>query len=101
MKIVTIISDDGDDGDVDGDNKGDYGVVDDSADDDVDDDGMVTVVMTVVKNYFIGLLKDGSKDTRVKLKYSHELTFKVPEPTLTNDENNLLFHCSFFETCCI
>ena len=97
MKIVTIISDDGDDGDVDGENKGDYGVVDDNA----DDDGMVTVVMTVVKNYFIGLLKDGSKDTRVKLKYSHELTFKVPEPTLTNDEYNLLFDCSIFETCCM
>ena len=56
MKIVTIISDDGDDGDVDGDNKGDYGVVDDNADD--DDDGMATVVMTVVKNYFIGLRMD-------------------------------------------
>ena len=97
MKIVTIICDDGDDGDVDGENKGDYGVVDDNA----DDDGMVTVVMTVVKNYFIGLLKDGSKDTRVKLKYSHELTCKVPEPTLTNDEYNLLFDCSIFETCCM
>ena len=56
MKIVTIINDDGDDGDVDGDNKGDYGVVDDNADD--DDDGMATVVMTVVKNYFIGLRMD-------------------------------------------
>ena len=57
-KIMTIISDDGDGGDVDGDNKDDYGAVDDSADDDVDDDGMVTVVMTVVKNYFIGLRMD-------------------------------------------
>ena len=57
-KIMTIISDDGDDCDVDGDNKDDYGAVDDSADDDVDDDGMVTVVMTVVKNYFIGLRMD-------------------------------------------
>ena len=55
---MTIISDDGDDGDVDGDNKDDYGAVDDSADDYVDDDGMVTVVMTVVKNYFIGLRMD-------------------------------------------
>ena len=55
---MTIISDDGDDGDVDGDNKDDYGAVDDSAEDDVDDDGMVTVVMTVVKNYFIGLRMD-------------------------------------------
>ena len=55
---MRIISDDGDDGDVDGDNKGDYGVVDDNADDDVDEDGMVTVVMRVVKNYFIGLRMD-------------------------------------------
>ena len=54
-KIVTIISDDGDDGDVDGDNKDDYGAVDDNADDDDDDDGMV---MTVVKNYLIGLRMD-------------------------------------------
>ena len=58
-KIVMIISDDGDDGDFDGDNKDDYGAVADNADDDVDeDDGMVTVVMTVVKNYFIGLRMD-------------------------------------------
>ena len=56
MKMVTIISDDGDDGDVDGVNKDDYGAVDDNADDDVDDDdGMV---VTVVKNYFIGLRMD-------------------------------------------
>ena len=58
MKMVTIISDDGDDGDVDGVNKDDYGAVDDNADDDVDDDdGMV---VTVVKNYFIGLRMDRS-----------------------------------------
>ena len=96
---MTIISDDGDDGDVDGENKDDYGAVDDNADDDDDDDddGMV---MTMVKNYFVGWV-DGSKDARVKLKYSHELTFKVPEPTLTNNAYNLLFDCSFFETCCI
>ena len=54
-KIMTIISDDGDDGDVDGENKDDYGAVDDNADDD-DDDGMV---MTMVKNYFIGLRMGG------------------------------------------
>ena len=36
-KIVTIISDDGDGGDVDGVNKDDYGAVDDNAED--DDDG--------------------------------------------------------------
>ena len=57
-KIMTIISDDGDDGDVDGENKDDYGAVDDNADDDDDDDddGMV---MTMVKNYFIGLRMGG------------------------------------------
>ena len=52
---MTIISDDGDDGDFDGDNKDDYGAVDDNADDD-DDDGMV---MTIVKNYFVGLRMGG------------------------------------------
>ena len=56
-KIMTIISDDGDGGDFDGDNKDDYGAVDDNADDDDDDDdGMV---MTMVKNYFIGLRMGG------------------------------------------
>ena len=56
-KIMTIISGDGDDGDFDGDNKDDYGAVDDNTDDDDDDDdGMV---MTMVKNYFIGLRMGG------------------------------------------
>ena len=49
-KIMTIISDDGD-------NNDDYSAVDDNADDDDDDDdGMV---MTMVKNYFVGLRMGG------------------------------------------
>ena len=57
MTIISDDGDDGDDGDVDGENKDDYGAVDDNADDDDDDDddGMV---MTMVKNYFIGLRMD-------------------------------------------
>ena len=61
-KIMTIISDDGDDGDVDGDNKDDYGAVDDNADDDDDDDD--SMVMTMVKNYLYWI-KDGWMDRRM------------------------------------
>ena len=56
---MKIIGGDGDDGDFDGYNKDDYGAVDDNTDHDDDDDDDDCMVMTMVKNYFIGLRMGG------------------------------------------